>query len=85
MQKVRVHEHDIDETCHWVQVFKPLAYLVFRVQDLHYLLPQGSISEFDSGLYARWLCEVDEVLGVTNLVKLAAHISELISLPVVDL
>jgi hypothetical protein len=85
MQKVRVHEHDIDDTCHWVYVFKPLAYLIFHVQDLKYLIPNGGISEFDSEHYARWLCEVDGAFGVTNLVKLVAHISELIPLPVVDM
>jgi len=85
MQKVPVHEHDTDETCHWVHAFKPLAYLVFHVQDLQHLIPKGGTSEFDGERYTRWLCEVDGAFGVTNLVKLVVHISESIPLPVVDL
>ncbi len=29
-QKLRVHEHPSDQTCHWASVFKPLAFLVFH-------------------------------------------------------
>jgi hypothetical protein len=61
-QTLPIHEHRTDQTCHWVSIFKPLSFIVFRDSHLaQKVLP--SIHQFDAADfagYAKWLCELGE-------------------------
>jgi hypothetical protein len=69
-----VHDHPTDQSCHWVSIFKPLSFVVFR--DAH--LVQKVLCElvvhgrqFDASDlkgYGRWLCEVGKT-GILNLMN----------------
>ena len=83
-QKVRVHEHPADDTCHWAHILKPLAYLIFHCADLRHLIPKAKSVDLGDREYVKWLCEVDSVSKVTNLVKLLVHVCESIPIPFVD-
>jgi hypothetical protein len=58
-----VHDHPTDHTCHWVDIFKPLSFVVFRDAQLLQSVVHASTrngrrfeaSDFQG--YAKWLCE----------------------------
>lgn len=83
---LRVHEHPSDQNCHWIPVFKPLAFLVFH----HPVLIQ-SLSESPRGKGVKsgvennaenvqWLCTEGEG-GVLNLLNVLLHVCELRGVP----
>jgi hypothetical protein len=85
-QNLRVHEHPSDQTCHWISVFKPLAFLVFHNSVLIQSLqesPRGKGIEpgvvTEAG-YARWLCSGGDG-GLLNLLNVLLHICELRGVP----
>jgi len=84
-QKCRVHEQASDQTCHWISVFKPLAFLVFHNPVLIQSLLQSSHGkgrELDASgtKYMQWLCEKDD-RGLLNLLNVLLHICELRGVP----
>jgi hypothetical protein len=85
-QKLRVHEHPSDQTCHWISVFKPLAFLVFHNPILIQSLSESSHGEVikpgivDEADYVRWLCDEGEG-GLLNLLNVLLHICELRGAP----
>lgn len=85
-QKSRVHDHPSDRNCHWVEVLKPLAFIVFHVPILFQSLLQSSnshgkeLSFLDDAEYLRWLCGCDEK-GILNLVNVLLHVCELRGMP----
>lgn len=72
-QRLHVHDHPSDRTCHWIDVFKPLAFVLFHCggDDLKQKIPELS---YDDEGWTRWLCEVDDEYGVMNLVKLLQQV-----------
>ena len=60
--EVSIHDHPTDQTCHWVDVFKPLAFTVFRDALLLQKLVESpyfagkTLNASDPAAYARWLC-----------------------------
>jgi hypothetical protein len=85
-QKLRVHEHPCDQTCHWISVFKPLAFLVFHNAVLIQSLSQSSHGKgiepdvADEAEYARWLCNEGN-RGLLNLFNVLLHVCELRGVP----
>jgi hypothetical protein len=85
-EKLRVHGHPSDQSCHWVAVLKPLVFTVFHVPILIQSILQRSnssgkkVSFLDGTEYARWLCQYDES-GVLNLVNVLLHVCELRGMP----
>lgn len=80
-QKLRVHDHPSDQSCHWAAV------IVFHVPILIQSLAQRSTDngkQMDvlnvSTEYSRWLCGYDEQ-GVLNLVNVLLHVCELRGVP----
>ena len=86
-QELLIHNHASDQTCHWADVFKPLAFVVFRDSLLAETLQKSplvggrelNVSEPIS--YARWLSEVGKN-GLLNLLNVFIVIYELRGLPV---
>jgi hypothetical protein len=85
-QKLHVHEHPSDQNCHWISVFKPLAFLVFHNSVLIQSLQESSRgkgvklgAEADAG-YARWLCSEGDG-GLLNLLNVLLHVCELRGVP----
>ena len=85
-QNLRVHEHPSDQTCHWISVFKPLAFLVFHNSVLIQSLQQssrgkgikpGTVAEAE---YAQWLCSEGDG-GLLNLLNVLLYICELQGVP----
>jgi hypothetical protein len=85
-QKLRVHEHPSDQTCHWISVFKPLAFLVLHnsvlIQSLQSSsrgkgIKPGIVAEAE---YARWLCSQGDG-GLLNLLNVLLHVCELRGVP----
>jgi hypothetical protein len=76
-----VHDHPTDRTCHWVSIFKPLSFIVFRDARLtQKVLHEASsharqldASNFTG--YARWLCELGGN-GVLNLMNVFLRVCE---------
>jgi hypothetical protein len=82
-QKLRVHDHASDQSCHWTTVFKPLAFVVFHHPVLIQSLSQSSYcsgKELGDVEYARWLCELDN-RGFLNLLNVLLHVCELRGIP----
>ncbi len=85
-QKFRVHEHPSDQTCHWISVFKPLAFLVFHNPVLIQSLSESSrgkgiqLGVVDEAEYLRWLCDEGEG-GLLNLLNVLLHVCELRGVP----
>lgn len=85
-QDLRVHDHESDQNCHWVNVLKPLAYIVFHNPTLIQSLSQSACSAGTDlsvldGKYAQWLSEFDEK-GYLNLLNVLLHICEIRGVPV---
>jgi hypothetical protein len=85
-QSLRVHEHPSDQSCHWISVFEPLAFLVLHNPVLIQTLAQSSHGKgikqgiVDEAEYARWLCgEGDR--GRLNLLNVLLHVCELRGVP----
>ena len=89
-QKLRVHGHPIDQTCHWVSVFKPLAFLVFHNPVLIQNLSESSYGKgiklgvVDEAEYVQWLCDEGEG-GLLNLLNVLLHVCELWGVPTLPL
>jgi hypothetical protein len=85
-QKLRVHDHPSDQTCHWVTVLKPLAFILSRdpilVRSLiKSLYNKGKlVNTFSDSQYAQWLCEKDE-RGFLNLLNVLLHVCDLRGVP----
>ncbi len=85
-QKLRVHEHPSDQTCHWISVFKPLAFLVFHNPILIQSLSESSHGKVikrgivDEAEYVQWLCDEGEG-GLLNLLNVLLHTCELQGVP----
>lgn len=75
---VDVHDHPSDRRCHWVNVFKPLAFIVFR--DAQFMqVAQGQkcgFDAFDRDGYAKWLWQTryDGLLNLLNMFLMAVQI-----------
>lgn len=85
-QKLRLHDHLSNQTCHWVAVFKPVAYIVFHNPILIKSLSQSSygkgtkLDAVEEAEYAEWLCKYDE-RGLLNLLNVLLHVFELRGIP----
>lgn len=85
-QELRVHEHASDQSCHWISVFKPLAFLVFQSPALLQSLSESSRGKgIQPGVmggieYARWLCNIGDG-GLLNLLNVLLHMCELRGIP----
>ena len=82
-QKLRVHDHASDQTCHWTTVLKPLAFIVSHHPVLIQSLAQssyggGEVLGVDE--YAHWLCGLDK-RGLTNFINVLLHVCELRGVP----
>jgi hypothetical protein len=81
-QQQRIHDHSSDQTCHWVNVFKPLAFIVFRDAQLFQCLVRSpylagkELDAFDPSTYTRWLCKPGEN-GILNLLNAFLVVHEL--------
>ena len=79
LEKVLVHEHPSDQTCHWVSVFKPFMFLVFHNSVLLQTLQENSYGKsIKPGMvteaeYVKWLCSEGDG-GLLNLVNLLLHV-----------
>jgi hypothetical protein len=73
-QSRHVHEHPADVTCHWADVFRPLAFLLPKVGNaiLQEKIPQLA---YESEEWTKWLCRLDEATGSLNMVKLLQQVS----------
>lgn len=83
-KKAFVHEHAADSTCHWIDIFTLLGYIVFHDSQLRQRVASNlnaSSLMLTARGYTKWLCMNDAALWATNLVKLLAVISALIPLP----
>lgn len=84
--KLLVHGHRSDQSCHWRPVFKPLAFLVFHSQLLIRSLAQSLLGKgikleaTDEEEYMHWLCREDDG-GLLNLLNVLLHICELRGVP----
>jgi hypothetical protein len=70
-QSVSVHDHPADQTCHWVAIFKPLSFIVFRDAQLFQSLLQSTdcqLNACDFSSYAQWLCRLGKN-GLLNLIN----------------
>ena len=82
-QKLRVHDHESDQNCHWTAVLKPLAFGVFHHPILVQSLWQssyGSGKELNDAQYVEWLGKFDEK-GFLNLLNVLLHVCELWGVP----
>jgi len=81
-----VHEHASDQSCHWIPVFKPLAFLVFQSPALIQSLSESSRGKgIKPGVmgeveYVRWLCSEGDG-GLLNLLNVLLHMCELRGVP----
>jgi hypothetical protein len=86
-QKLCVHEHPCDQTCHWISVFRPLAFLVFHNSVLIQSLQESSRGKgIKPGIvaeagYAQWLCSEGDG-GLLNLLNVLLHVCELRGVPI---
>jgi hypothetical protein len=82
------HDHPTDHTCHWVDIFRPVSFIVFRdaqlLQNVVYKLTRHDhgrrfeASDFEG--YAKWLCEFGGN-GLLNLMNVFLRICELRGIP----
>jgi hypothetical protein len=84
-QNLRVHEHPSDQNCHWISVFKPLAFLVFHNSVLIQSLPESTRGKgikpgVTEAEYVQWLCSEGEG-GLLNLLNVLLHVCELRGVP----
>jgi hypothetical protein len=85
-EKLPVHDHPSDQTCHWVTVLKPLALIISCDPLLMQSLVKSSysrgklINKFDKLEYIQWLCEKDE-RGFLNLLNILLHVCDLRDVP----
>ena len=85
-QELRVHEHASDQSCHWISVLKPLAFLVFQNPALIQSLSESSRGKgVKPGVmgeveYMRWLCSEGNG-GLLNLLNVLLHMCELRDVP----
>jgi hypothetical protein len=84
-QKLRLHGHLSNQTCHWAAVFKPVAFIVFHNPVLIKSLSSsyGKSTKLDAigdAEYAEWLCKYDE-RGFLNLLNVLLHVCELRGIP----
>lgn len=84
--ELRVHEQASDQRCHWIQVFKPLAFLVFRSPFLIQSLSESSrgkgikLGVTGEAEYVQWLCTEGDA-GLLNLLNVLLHVCELRGVP----
>jgi hypothetical protein len=73
-QELRVHDHATDQTCHWADIFKPLAFIAFRDVRLAQALQESplfagkALTTLDPTSYAAWLGEFGKN-GLPNLLS----------------
>jgi hypothetical protein len=85
-QELRIHDHVCNQSCHWANVLKPLAYIVFFNPFLIRSLSQSSygngkeLDTLSDMEYAQWLCGFDK-LDFLNLVNVLLHICNLRGVP----
>ena len=84
-QKLRVHDHLSDQTCHWATVFKPVAFIVFNnpvlMKSLSISYGKGMhLEALGNAEYAEWLRKYDE-RGLLNLLNVLLHVCELRGIP----
>jgi hypothetical protein len=87
-QKLRVHGHASDQSCHWIRVFKPLAFIVFHSPTVIESLSKSShgkgiqLDDIDMGEaeYVRWLCSEGDG-GLLNLLNVFLYICEAQGVP----
>ena len=81
-QQLRTHDHATDPTCHWVNVLKPLAFIVFRDAQLNQSLVRSphfdgkGLDLSDPSTYSRWLCASGKN-GILNLLNVFLVVYEL--------
>jgi hypothetical protein len=78
-----IHDHPADQSCHWVSIFKPLSFIVFRdaqlAQHIFHGVSHRPPIRFGAGdfrAYAKWLGESGEN-GMVNLIHVFLLICEL--------
>jgi hypothetical protein len=88
-QELHVHDHTSDRSCHWINVFKPLAFLVFWSPVLIQSLSESAHGkdiklrddiDMDEAEYVKWLCSEGED-GLLNLLNVLLHICEVRGVP----
>jgi len=73
-QQIQIHEHPTDQTCHWIHVLKPLAFITYRDARLAQDLVRSAyydgkeLNASDPSAYARWICSSGEN-GILNLLN----------------
>jgi hypothetical protein len=79
----KVHDHPADQSCHWVSIFKPLSFIVFRdaqlAQHIFHGVSHRRPIPFGAGdfrAYAKWLGESGEN-GMVNLIHVFLLVCEL--------
>jgi hypothetical protein len=84
---LQVHNHTTDQDCHWVSIFKPLSFIIFRdaqlAQQHVYGAPHHPPIQFDANdfpAYAKWLCEVGAD-GMLNLIHVFLLVCKLQGTP----
>jgi hypothetical protein len=85
-QELCVHDHESDQNCHWINVLKPLAYIVYHNPTLIQSLSRsacsaGADASVLGGRYTQWLCEFDE-RGFLNLLNVLLHVCEIRGVPI---
>lgn len=82
-QRLHVHEHESDKTCHWQGVFKPLGFFLFRQGDERLCghIPQLSLTEEG---WKSWLCKNDSSFNVMNMVVILQRICLILPLPFIE-
>jgi hypothetical protein len=91
---LQVHDHATNQTCHWVSIFKPLSFVVFRDAQLaqnilHGTVPGGG-GRFDASDfrgYAKWLCEFgdNDLLNLINVFLLVCELRGSPQAPVINI
>jgi phage/plasmid primase-like uncharacterized protein len=90
---LQVHDHATNQTCHWMSIFKPLSFVVFRDAQLaqkilHGIMPGGG-GRFDAGDfrgYGKWLCEFggNDLLNLITVFLLVCELRGSPQAPVLD-
>jgi hypothetical protein len=95
-QELRVHEHASDQSCHWITIFKPLAFIVFNSPIVLESLSKSSrgkgikLYDIDDDIdnaeteYVRWLCRQGDG-GLLNLLNVLLYICEVQGVPTAPL
>ena len=84
-QKLHVHDHLSNQSCHWAAVFKPVAFIVFHnpvlIKSLSSSYGEGlNLDAIGEANYAEWICKHDE-RGFLNLLNVFIHVCQLRGIP----